>query len=1325
MDATTENKSGVGDLNKPFRFKGVHFKRWKGKVLFYLNLLKVSYVLTEKNPKKVSTDSMSDDEKKDHAEKTEKWERDEFNCRYYLLNCLADEFYDYYEKSYETAKKIWKALQKKYDTEEAGAKKYAASRFFRFQMVDEKSVVEQTQEFQMLAHEVRSEEIQIEDNLIVAGIIDKLPPSWREFQKTLRHKQKETSLESLITRIRVEEEARNQDLLMAQNGNGNLINKVNALGTRDTLPQGQNMKQNAQLKPSGKNMKKSSKNSNFKGNSTQNNSNKKFQYSCFVCGKKGHMAKNCRYRNKGNVPQANNVEEPLVAMISEINIVGDSKGWWVDSGATRHVCYDKDWFKGYTPYEKPRDIMLGDSHTTQILGEGNVELNFTSGRTLTLKNVLYTPKMRKNLMSAFLLNKAGFKQTIESDQYVFTKGGTFVGKGYACDGMFKLNLDMNNMSSNSVYMISSINFWHERLCHINDKYVRKMSNLGLIPNIDGNFEKCEFCSMSKITKRPHHAVVRNSEKLDLIHTDICEFDGHLTRDGFRYFITFIDDFSKFTYVYLLKNKSEAFEKLKIFLNEVENQFGKKIKRFRSDRGGEYDSNVLNEFIKKCGIIHEVTPPYSPASNGVAERKNRTLINLTNSMLMHSGIPLNFWGEAVLTACFVLNRIPHKKLTKTPFELWKDHKPNLNFLRVWGCLAYVKHVDPKRSKLGSQASTCVFVGYSLNSITYRFFDINNKVIIESSDAMFHENKFPYKLRNSGGQEIIKPSISIPSSSYQENDIQNEIEPRRSKRARIERDFGTDFLVYNVEDNPLSLNEALASPDSIFWKEAIHDEMESLISNKTWKLCDLPSGCKAIGCKWVLRKKLKPDGSIDKYKARLVAKGYTQREDLDFFDTFSPVARITSIRFLIAIASIHDLIIHQMDVKTAFLNGDLDEEIYMEQPQGFVVEGQENKVCKLTKSLYGLKQAPKQWHEKFDMCMLENGFKASECDKCIYYKSFENDHVIISLYVDDLLIFGTSLNIIKNTKNLLCENFSMKDLGNASVILGMKITKMNDGIFLDQSHYVEKILKKFGFHDVKHASTPLESSIHLFPTMNENLIVNQKEYASMIGSLRYLTYCTRPDISYAVGLLGRFTSKPSMEHWSAIKYLMRYLCGTKNYGLFYKKYPAVLEGYSDADWNTLSGDSLSTSGYIFTLGGCAICWKSKKQQIIAKSTMEAELIALASASEEASWLKDMLNEIPMWEKPVPPILIHCDSTAAIGRVRNRFYNGKSRPIRRKHSIMRSYINNGTINIEYVKSKDNLADPLTKALHRERVWSTSRGMGLKPTGLKATYEDTLPCD
>ena len=275
-------------------------------------------------------------------------------------------------------------------------------------------------------------------------------------------------------------------------------------------------------------------------------------------------------------------------------------------------------------------------------------------------------------------------------------------------------------------------------------------------------------------------------------------------------------------------------------------------------------------------------------------------------------------------------------------------------------------------------------------------------------------------------------------------------------------------------------------------------------------------------------MKPDGSIDKFKARLVAKGFKQKADLDFFDTFSPVTRIISIRLLIAIAAIFYLKINQMDVKTAFLNGDLEEEIYMDQPEGFVEPGKENKACRLTKSLYDLKQAPKQWHEKFDACMIENGYKSNECDKCIYSKSWNNLHVIISLYVDDMLIFDSNMHVINETKNMLKSHFDMKDLGVANFILFMKITKTCNGIFLDQLHYVEKILRKYNFHDHKSVATPFDSSVHLFSVNNDDEIFNQKDYASIIDSLRYATNCTRPDIAYAVGVLSRFTSKPSKDH-----------------------------------------------------------------------------------------------------------------------------------------------------------------------------------------------------
>jgi len=291
-------------------------------------------------------------------------------------------------------------------------------------------------------------------------------------------------------------------------------------------------------------------------------------------------------------------------------------------------------------------------------------------------------------------------------------------------------------------------------------------------------------------------------------------------------------------------------------------------------------------------------------NGKAERKNRTFSELIVATLLNSGAASFWWGEILLTVCYVLNRIPKSKSSITPYELFKGKKPNLSYFRTLGSLAYVRIPDPKRKKLASRAYECVFIGYAINSKAYRFYDLKNQVVIVSNDVDFFEDKFPFRSKTSGGSS----SSSSTLVSIQEPTRDIELEAMKSKRARTAKDFGSDFQTYNVEEDPSCLKEALSSIDANLWQEAIDDEMDSLESNRTWHLVDLPPGCKVIGCKWILKKKLKPDGTIDKFKARLVAKGFRQKENVDFFDTFSPVSRITSIRVLFSLAALHDLLVH---------------------------------------------------------------------------------------------------------------------------------------------------------------------------------------------------------------------------------------------------------------------------------------------------------------------------------------------------------------------------------------------------------------------------------
>ncbi|KAJ9559825.1 hypothetical protein OSB04_004985 [Centaurea solstitialis] len=1284
----------MNHAEKPEKFFGLHFKRWQQKMFFYLTTLNLARYLSEDVPQ------VPEGQTDIHVVSAiEAWKHSDFLCRNYVLNGLVDALYNVYSAS-NTSKELWQSLEKKYKTEDAGSKKFVVARFLEFKMNDSKTVMSQVQELQVMLHDINAEGMIVSEPFQVAAIIEKLPPAWMDFKNYLKHKRKEMSVEDLVVRLRIEEDnkiaqkrsfgSNGAKANVVEHGQASRTNKTRCMkGREPKMARGYNMG------PRGGIMKK------------------RFQGNCYNCDKPGHRALNCRLPKREKTKQANFVDDiardvsvlNLTAMISEVNLVGSNpREWWIDTGATRHVCSDKEMFHGFKTAEDGEKLFMGNSATADIKGSGKIVLKMTSGKDLTLNDVLYVPEIRKNLVSGWLLNKHGFRLVFESDKFVLTKMGVFVGKGYAVNGMFKLNVmavkpSVNEINKSSAYLLESSYTWHDM---------------------------CQTCVEAKLTRTSFRSIERSTNPLDMIDTDVCDMKSNPSRGGNKFFITFIDDCTKYCYVYLLKSKDEAIEKFVLYKNEVENQHNKRIKVLRSDRGGEYVSPFA-EFCGNNGIRHEFTAPYSPQQNGIAERKNRTLKEMMNAMLLSSGLPPFMWGEAVLSANYILNKVPRKKLDKTPYELWMGRKPSYKYLRVWGCLAKVVAPPPKAVKIGPKTVDCIFIGYAQNSSAHRFLvhessipDIHKNTIMESRNASFFEDVFPCLNKEDASALRITPS-ERNEDHIEEKEEEEEIEPRRSKRARVEKTFGPDFYTYMVEREPQTFQEAVTSSEGPQWKEAIKSEMDSILQNHTWELVDLPAGCKPLGHRWIFKRKMKADGTIDKYKARLVIKGYNQREGLDYFDTYSPVTRLTSIRLVLAIASLRNLEVHQMDVKTAFLNGDLEEEIYMEQPEGYVAPGQERKVCKLVKSLYGLKQAPKQWHQKFDHVMLECGFKINECDKCVYVKDTEVGYVILCLYVDDMLIIGSNDKMVKSTKNMLKARFDMKDMGLANVILGIQISRTQNGLALSQAHYVDKILEKFNADDTAVARTPIDTSHHLSKNRGEG--VAQVEYSRIIGSLMYLMSCTRPDLAFAVSRLSRYTSNPSSEHWKSIIRVLRYLRYTRDYGLHYSRYPAVIEGFSDANWISDIKDSKSTSGYVFTLGGASISWKLSKQTVIARSTMESEFIALDKCGEEAEWLKQFLEDIPRWEKPVSAICIHCDSQSAIGRAQSAMYNGKSRHIRRRHNTIRQLLSTGVISIDYVRSKDNIADPLTKGLNRELVSKTSRGMGLKPLNEHVNTKETQP--
>nr|AAS01934.1 putative Integrase core domain containing protein [Oryza sativa Japonica Group] len=1155
-----------------------------------------------------------------------------------ILSVLGDRLVEVYMHMTD-AKELWDALNTKFGATDASNDLYIMEQFHDYKMADNRSVVEQAHEIQTMAKELELLKCVLPDKFVAGCIIAKLPPSWRSFGTALKHKRQEYSVEGLIASLDVEEKAREKDAASKGDGGQSSANVVHK----------------AQNKSKGK--YKAQHTTNFKKQKKNNNNPNQDERTCFVCGQVGHLARKCPQRKGMKAPAGQTSKSANVTIgntgdgsgygnLPTVFSVNQSTNWWVARGST---------------------VLMGNGSHASVHGVGTVDLKFTSGNIVQLKNVQHVPSIDRNLVSGSRLTRDGFKLVFESNKVVVSKHGYFIGKG----------------------------------------------------------SKCHSCVQSKQPRKPHKAAEeRNLAPLELLHSDLCEMNGVLTKGGKRYFMTLIDDATRFCYVYLLKTKDEALDYFKIYKAEVENQLDRKIKRLRSDRGGEFFSNEFDLFCEEHGIIHERSPPYSPESNGIAERKNRTLTDLVNAMLDTAGLPKAWWGEALLTSNHVLNRVPNRNKDKTPYEIWIGRKPSLSYLRTWGCLAKVNVPITKKRKLGPKTVDCVFLGYAHHSIAYRFLIVKSEVpdmhvgtIMESRDATFFESFFPMKDTHSGSNqpsEIIPSSITPPEQTEHTHELVSEEDvseaPRKSKRQRTAKSFGDDFTVYLVDDTPKSISEAYASPDADYWKEAVRSEMDSIIANGTWEVTERPYGCKPVGCKWVFKKKLRPDGTIEKYKARLVAKGYTQKEGEDFFDTYSPVARLTTIRVLLSLAASHGLLVHQMDVKTAFLNGELDEEIYMDQPDGFVVEGQEGKVCKLLKSLYGLKQAPKQWHEKFDKTFTSAGFAVNEADKCVYYRHGGGEGVILCLYVDDILIFGTNLEVINEVKSFLSQNFDMKDLGVADVILNIKLIRGENGITLLQSHYVEKILNRFGYIDSKPSPTPYDPSLLL--RKNKRIAGNQLEYSQIIGSLMYLASATRPDISFVVSKLSRFTSNPGDDHWRALERVMCYLKGTVELGLHYTGYPAVLEGYSDSNWISDVDEIKATSGYVFTLGGGAVSWRSCKQTILTRSTMEVELTALDTATVEAEWLRDLLMDLPVVEKPVPAILMNCDNQTVIVKVNSSKDNMKSsRHVKRRLKSVRKLRNSGVITLDYIQTARNLADPFTKGLSRNVINNASKEMGLRP--------------
>ncbi|KAK1680846.1 hypothetical protein QYE76_041694 [Lolium multiflorum] len=571
--------------------------------------------------------------------------------------------------------------------------------------------------------------------------------------------------------------------------------------------------------------------------------------------------------------------------------------------------------------------------------------------------------------------------------------------------------------------------------------------------------------------------------------------------------------------------------------------------------------------------------------------------------------------------------------------------------------------------------------------------------------------------------VPPTPATEEANDNDHETSNEIatEPRRSTRERATPDWYDPCLnvmiVDNNDEDPATYEEAMMSLDSNKWQEAMKSEMGSMYDNKVWTLVDLPDSRKAVENKWIFKRKTDADGNITVYKARLVAKGFRQIQGVDYDETFSPVAKLKSVRILLAIAAFFDYEIWQMDVKTAFLNGDIEEELYMVQPKGFVDPKNADKVCKLQRSIYGLKQASRSWNRRFDKVIKDFGFIQCHGEACIYKKVSGSSVAFLILYVDDILLIGNDIELLSSVKGYLNNSFSMKDLGEASYILGIKIYRDRSRrlIGLSQSTYLDKILKKFRMDESKKGFLPMLPGKVLSKTQGpataeERERMSQIPYASAVGSIMYAMLCTRPDIAHAVSLTSRYQSDPGMEHWTAVKNILKYLKRTKDMFLCYGgDQELVVTSYTDASWNTDPDDSKSQSGYVFILNGAAVSWASSKQCTVAKSSTESEYIAASEASSEAVWMKRFIVELGVVPSALDPLVIYCDNMGAIANAQEPRSHKRLKHIKLRYHSIREYIEDGEVKICKVHTDLNVADPLTKALPRAKHDQHQNAMGV----------------
>lgn len=1073
---------------------------------------------------------------------------------------------------------------------------------------------------------------------------------------------------------------------------------------------------------------------------------------CYRCHQLGHFRYECPSSKQANYAELDESEETVLMACVELHGVNQDDVWFLDSGCSNHMCGDSSLFCELEEGFK-KVVRLGNHTRLKVVGKGSVRL-FLNGVSLLVKDVFYVPELKSHLLSVGQLQEKGLAVLMQSNQcriYHPTKG-LIIHTNMTANRMFVLlsNKQPIKKEPKEVCLQATTqdlaHLWHRRYGHLSYKGLQTLQSKAMVrglPSFPESKAVCTDCLKGKQHRAviPKKSIWRASEKLELVHADICGPISPNSNSHKRYLICFIDDFSRKAWVHFLVYKADAFASFKLFKSCVEKETGLSIKCLRTDRGGEFTSSEFNDYCSQNGIKRQLTTAHTPQQNGVAERKNRTVMNMVRSLLIETNVPKTFWPEAVNWTFYVLNRCPTSSVKDmTPEEAWSGVKPSVDHFRVFGCIAHAHVPDARRTKLEDKSRSCVLFGVSKESKGYRLYDPVSKQIVISRDVIFEEEKtwnwdasYEEQIQlhlewgdeehsseeeeneeTEGSEEIVPTSrnLDVPETSHA-REIRNRRAPvwmadyftgdglnDEDVQAHLALITGSDL----PSSDPISFDEAVQDGK---WRQAMDSEMSSIKKNGTWFLTDLPKGAKRIGVKWVYKTKLNELGEVEKHKARLVAKGYAQEHGVDYEEVYAPVARMDTVRMILALAAQRGWTVFQLDVKSAFLHGELIEDVYVEQPRGYEMKNQEEKVYKLSKALYGLKQAPRAWFSRIESYFKKEGFEKDESEQTLFTKiNKQGKRLIISLYVDDLIYTGDDEVMMREFKDSMMKEFDMSDLGKMRYFLGIEVVQFDGGIFISQKKYVMEMLKKFGMEDSNSVQNPIIPGFKI--SKDENGVeVNGSFYKQLVGSMMYLT-ATRPDIMYAVSLLSRYMSTPTELHLSAAKRVLRYLQGTIGFGILYQKGGnKELVGFTDSDYAGCVEDRKSTSGYAFILSGAAVAWSSRKQPIVTLSTTEAEFVAAAACTCHLVWMKRVLKKIGYNGSESP--VIFCDNSSTIKLSRNPVMHGRSKHIDVRFHFLRDLVNEGVVQIQYCCTQQQIADIFTKPLKLETFQELRKKLGV----------------